>query len=114
MTREAARQVHEAAGGGPDDVDVVELHDCFTADELISQEALGLCPEGGAERYIRDDANTHSGKHVTNPPRWTAVQRPRARGDGTGAMPRADPATARRRRREPEAAPVAIDGRDVW
>ena len=51
----------------PDDVDVVELHDCFTPNELISYEALGLCAEGGAEQYIRDGDNTYGGKHVTNP-----------------------------------------------
>ena len=67
MTKQAARQVYEAAGVGPDDVDVVELHDCFTPNELISYEALGLCGEGGAERYIRDGDNTYGGKHVTNP-----------------------------------------------
>ena len=49
MTQAAARQVYAAAGIGPEDVDVVELHDCFAQNELISYEALGLCPEGGAE-----------------------------------------------------------------
>ena len=67
MSKDAARQVYEAAGVGPDDIQVVELHDCFTANELITYEALGLCDEGGAERYIRDDQNTYGGKHVTNP-----------------------------------------------
>jgi sterol carrier protein 2 len=67
MAREAARQVYEAGGIGPDDVQVVELHDCFTANELISYEALGLCEAGGAERYIRDGQNSYGGKHVTNP-----------------------------------------------
>lgn len=67
MAKEAARQVYEAAGVGPDDVQVVELHDCFTANELVSYEALGLCEEGGAERYIRDEQNSYGGKHVTNP-----------------------------------------------
>ena len=67
MTRRAAQQVYEAAEVGPEDVDVVELHDCFTANELISYEALGLCPEGGAEAYIRGNENTYGGKHVTNP-----------------------------------------------
>lgn len=67
MAREAARRVYEAAGVGPQDVQVVELHDCFTPNELISYEALGLCPEGGAEKYIRDGDNTYGGKHVTNP-----------------------------------------------
>lgn len=67
MTREAARQVYEQAGVGPDEIPVVELHDCFTTNELITYEGLGLCPEGGAEAYIRDGRNTYGGKHVTNP-----------------------------------------------
>ncbi len=67
MSKDAARQVYEAAGVGPDDIPVVELHDCFTANELITYEALGLCGEGGAEQYIRDEQNTYGGKHVTNP-----------------------------------------------
>jgi sterol carrier protein 2 len=66
-SKEAARQVYEAAGVGPDEIGAVELHDCFTSNELISYEALGLCPEGGAEQYIRDGQNTYGGKHVTNP-----------------------------------------------
>jgi acetyl-CoA acetyltransferase len=67
MTKQAAKQVYEAAGIGPDDVDVVELHDCFTANELITYEGLGLCPEGGAEKFIWDGDNTYGGKVVTNP-----------------------------------------------
>jgi acetyl-CoA acetyltransferase len=47
MAKEAARQVYESAGIGPEDVDVVELHDCFAHNELISYEALGLCPARG-------------------------------------------------------------------
>ncbi|ATE63606.1 lipid-transfer protein [Rhizorhabdus dicambivorans] len=67
MTRAAACQVYERAGLGADDIDVVELHDCFTSNELISYEALGLCSEGGAEAYIRDGRNSYGGDHVTNP-----------------------------------------------
>jgi acetyl-CoA acetyltransferase len=67
MAREAARQVYEAAGIGPDDVDVVELHDCFAHNELISYEALGLCPVGGAEAFIERGDNTYGGQVVTNP-----------------------------------------------
>ncbi|VWC97202.1 putative thiolase [Burkholderia lata] len=67
MSADAARQVYEQAGIGPEDLDVVELHDCFTSNELISYEALGLCPEGGAERFIRDRDNTYGGRIVTNP-----------------------------------------------
>ncbi len=67
MTKEAAKQVYEAAGIGPDDVDVVELHDCFTANELLTYEGLGLCAEGGAEDFIWKGDNTYGGKVVTNP-----------------------------------------------
>lgn len=67
MARETARQVYEQAGIGPDDVDVVELHDCFAQNELLSYEALGLCGEGDAERFIVDGDNTYGGKVVTNP-----------------------------------------------
>jgi acetyl-CoA acetyltransferase len=67
MTAAAARQVYEAAGVGPEDLDVVELHDCFTANELITYEGLGLTPEGTAEKFIVDGDNTYGGKVVTNP-----------------------------------------------
>jgi sterol carrier protein 2 len=67
MSKDAARQVYETASIGPGDIDVVELHDCFTPNELITYEALGLCEEGSAERYIRDGGNTYGGTHVTNP-----------------------------------------------
>ena len=67
MTASAAKQVFEAAGIGPEALDVVELHDCFTANELITYEALGLTPEGTAERFIIDGDNTYGGRVVTNP-----------------------------------------------
>ncbi|MFN4361566.1 MAG: lipid-transfer protein [Hylemonella sp.] len=67
MAKEAARQVYENAGIGPEDVDVVELHDCFAHNELISYEALGLCPEGGAEKFVMDGDNSYGGRYVTNP-----------------------------------------------
>jgi len=67
MTRRAARQVYEQAGIGPEDVDLVELHDCFTANELITYEGLGLVAEGEAERFILDGDNSYGGKVVTNP-----------------------------------------------
>ena len=67
MTRAAATQVYEAAGIGPEALDVVELHDCFTANELISYEALQLTPEGTAEKFILDGDNTYGGRVVTNP-----------------------------------------------
>ncbi len=67
LSRSAAQQVYETAGVGPSDIDVCELHDCFTANELITYEALGFAPEGGAERFISDGDNTYGGKVVTNP-----------------------------------------------
>lgn len=67
MTRQASLQVYEDAGIEARDVDVVELHDCFAHNELISYEALGLCPIGGAEKFICDGDNTYGGQFVTNP-----------------------------------------------
>jgi acetyl-CoA acetyltransferase len=67
MSRAAANAVYESAGVGPDDLDVVELHDCFAQNELISYEALGLCAEGGAASFIDAGDNTYGGAVVTNP-----------------------------------------------
>jgi len=67
MTRAAADAVYQEAGLGPEDLDVVELHDCFTANELITYEGLRLTPEGTAEKFINDNDNTYGGKVVTNP-----------------------------------------------
>ncbi|MEQ1683330.1 MAG: lipid-transfer protein [Burkholderiaceae bacterium] len=67
MSRRAAQQVFEHAGLGPEDLDVVELHDCFAQNELISYEALGLCAEGGAAEFIDAGDNTYGGRVVTNP-----------------------------------------------
>jgi acetyl-CoA acetyltransferase len=67
MSREAAAKVYQESGLGPEDLDVVELHDCFAQNELITYEALGLCPEGGADQFINDGDNTYGGKVVTNP-----------------------------------------------
>ncbi len=67
MTRDAARQVYEQSGHGPDDVDVIELHDCFSANEMITYEGLGLCGEGGAAELIDSGAVTYGGRWVVNP-----------------------------------------------
>lgn len=67
MSERAAARVFEAAGVGPGDVDVIELHDCFAQNELITYEALGLCPEGGGERLVEDADNTYGGRWVVNP-----------------------------------------------
>jgi acetyl-CoA acetyltransferase len=67
MAKAAADQVYETAGVAPEDIRVVELHDCFTANELLTYEGLGLTPEGTAEKFIRDGDNTYGGRVVTNP-----------------------------------------------
>ena len=67
MTRAAARQVYEQAGVGPQDIQVVELHDCFAHNELLTYEGLGLCADGGAEMFVLDGDNTYGGRFVTNP-----------------------------------------------
>jgi sterol carrier protein 2 len=67
MTQRAADEVYEKAGIGPEDIRVAELHDCFTANELISYEALRLTPEGTSEKFIADGDNTYGGQVVTNP-----------------------------------------------
>ncbi len=67
MTKKAAQKVYAQAGVGPKDIDVIELHDCFTTNELLTYEALGLCDEGTAEKFIWEGDNTYGGKFVTNP-----------------------------------------------
>lgn len=67
MTRRASQAVYEAAGVGPQDIQVIELHDCFAHNEVVTYEGLGLCPEGGAQKFIADGDNTYGGKFVTNP-----------------------------------------------
>lgn len=67
MAKNGAAQLYEKAGLGPKDVQVVELHDCFTSNELLTYEAIGLCPEGEAEKFIWDGDNTYGGKFVVNP-----------------------------------------------
>lgn len=67
MTRKAAQEVYQQAGLGPEAAQVVELHDCFTPNEVITYEGLGLCGEGEAEKFIDDGHNTYGGRFVVNP-----------------------------------------------
>jgi len=67
MTRLAAQRVYEETGVGPEDVDVIELHDCFSTNELITYEALGLCAEGEGGKLIDEGAVTYGGRVVVNP-----------------------------------------------
>ena len=67
MARRAASQVYEASGIGPEEIAVVELHDCFAHNEVLSYEALGFCAPGEAAKFIDDGDNTYGGRVVTNP-----------------------------------------------
>ncbi|MGY1435520.1 lipid-transfer protein [Streptomyces reniochalinae] len=67
MSRAAARQVYEESGLGIEDVDVVELHDCFSVNELLTYEALGMCAEGDSGRLVESGATAYGGRWVVNP-----------------------------------------------
>lgn len=67
MSRAAARQVYERSGLGIDDVDVVELHDCFSINELLTYEALGMCAAGESGKLVESGATTYGGRWVVNP-----------------------------------------------
>jgi acetyl-CoA acetyltransferase len=67
MSSRAAEDVYQQSGLTPDDVQLVELHDCFSCNELITYEALGLCPIGGGAEMVDSGNNTYGGKYVVNP-----------------------------------------------
>jgi acetyl-CoA acyltransferase len=67
MSRRAAAAVYEEAGVGPEDVDVIELHDCFSTNELVTYESLQLCGPGEGGRLIDDALVTYGGPWVVNP-----------------------------------------------
>ncbi|MCF3148540.1 lipid-transfer protein [Streptomyces platensis] len=67
MSRAAARQVYAAGGLGIEDVDVIELHDCFSINELLTYEALGMCADGESGKLVADGATTYGGQWVVNP-----------------------------------------------
>lgn len=67
LTRDAARRVYAEAGMGPDDVQVIELHDCFSTNEIITYEGLGLAPEGKGHLLVEEEATTYGGRWVVNP-----------------------------------------------
>src|SRR4030095_3134336 len=66
LTRNAAKIAYDKAGLGPDDVDLVELHDCFATAELLHYENLGLCKDGEAGRMIDEGQTTHRGSARVN------------------------------------------------
>jgi acetyl-CoA acetyltransferase len=67
MTETAAQKAYEQSGLGPENVDVIELHDCFSCNELITYEALGLCDSGKGGTLIDSGAVSYGGKWVVNP-----------------------------------------------
>lgn len=67
MTKGAAEKVFTQSPYKPSDVDVIELHDCFSTNELITYEALGLCPPGHGGKLVDAGDNTYGGKYVINP-----------------------------------------------
>lgn len=67
MAKACAEQVYKAAGITPKDVNVCELHDCFSANELVTYEALGFCPIGKAGEAIDRGDFTYGGKIIVNP-----------------------------------------------
>lgn len=67
MSERASAQVYEASGVAPSDITVAEVHDCFTTNELISYEALGLTPLGTSEKFVLEGDNTYGGRVVVNP-----------------------------------------------
>ncbi|TSD95989.1 lipid-transfer protein [Skermania sp. ID1734] len=67
MSAAAAQNVYEQAGIGPEDVDVIELHDCFAPNELLTYEALGLAAEGEGHKLIDNGDTTYGGRWVVNP-----------------------------------------------
>lgn len=67
MTKNAAERLYRKTKMSPNDVDVVELHDCFSTNELITYEALGLCDVGKGSKMVESGDNTYGGKYVVNP-----------------------------------------------
>ncbi len=101
MSKQAADEAYEEAGVAAEEVDVCELHDCFSANELITYEALGFAAEGEGHKLVEEEATTYGGKVVVNPSGRADLQGPPARRDRAGAVLRADLAAARRSRQAP-------------
>jgi len=66
LTRNAATQAYEAAGVGPEDLDLVELHDCFATAELVHYDNLGLCKPGDAVALFESGATWRDGSMPVN------------------------------------------------
>ena len=102
MSKTAADRAYEEAQVAPSEVDVCELHDCFSANELITYEALGFAEEGEGHKLVDAEATTYGGDGpVVNPSGRPDLEGPPARRDRPRAVLRADVAAARRRRQAP-------------
>jgi len=66
LTRIAAKKAYEQAGVGPEDLDLVELHDCFATAELVHYDNLMLCEEGGAVDFFNSGATWRDGRLPVN------------------------------------------------
>ena len=97
MNVQAAQQVYDQSGLGPSDFQVIELHDCFSANELLLYEALGLCGEGEAPEADRQQRHHLRRTLGGQPVRRADLQGSSARCDRAGPVRRADLATARHR-----------------
>ncbi len=67
LSKDAATQAYNEAGIAPEDVDVIELHDCFTSNEILTYAALGLCDESEFDKFVLEQQNTYGGKYVVGP-----------------------------------------------
>ena len=97
MNVQAAQQVYDQSGLGPEDFQVIELHDCFSANELLLYEALGLCGEGEAPKLIDNGDTTYGGRWVVNPSGGLISKGHPLGATGLGPVRRADLAAARHR-----------------
>src|SRR5690242_1088466 len=66
LTKNAAKQAYEQAGVGPEDLDLVELHDCFATAELVHYDNLGLCEPGNAVDFFKSGATWRDGRLPVN------------------------------------------------
>ena len=95
MNVQAAQKVYDQCGLGPSDFQVIELHDCFSANELLLYEALGLCGEGEAPKLIDNNDTTYGGRWVVNPSGGLISKGHPLGATGLCAVRRADVAVAR-------------------
>ena len=98
MSAEAARRVYEQAQLGPEDVDVIEFHDCFSPNELLTYEALGLAAHGEGHHLIDAGDTTYGGRWVVNPSGGLISKGHPLGATGLGTVRRAHLAAARRGR----------------